>query len=209
MAKTELPEIYSEKPEVPQTPPDNGVKTSAFVVTKKPLRKKIFEFFFNGDIRDVKSYLVNDVIVPSIKETIYDMVTKGFDMLLFNSVGPSPSPNNQKTIVSYNKKYNSNERKSRHHSAESNRKTLSADDQLIFTELGPAKKVLSDLVDILDKYPYATKEDLNTILEQVTGERIPGKFTDNNWGWDNLSKASVDRVRGGYLLNLPAPMHID
>ena len=38
---------------------------------------------------------------------------------------------------------------------------------------------------------------------------MTGDFTDNKWGWDNLSRASTTRVRDGYILVLPRPVVID
>jgi hypothetical protein len=34
-------------------------------------------------------------------------------------------------------------------------------------------------------------------------------FTAEKWGWSDLSKSSIERVRNGWIINLPKPEHIN
>ena len=38
---------------------------------------------------------------------------------------------------------------------------------------------------------------------------VTGEYTDNKYGWDSLGSASVTRVRGGYLVDLPRTRLLD
>lgn len=205
MADPRLPDIYSSKPDkIEEKNLEPVVDPDAYITKKKSLFKKFAEFIFNGDIQEVRTHLLQDVLEPAIRETIFDLVNRGAEMLLFdNTAHPSPIFKKNQTIISYNDYSNKNKQKHYEHNSGSREVTSSDDEELLFKERGAAEKVLSRMVDILETYPYVTKEDLNTILKRT------GKFTDNNWGWDNLSKARVERVRGYYLLYLPAPKHLD
>lgn len=204
MAKTNLPTIYETKPDTPKEKKvEKVIDGDEFVTRRRPLGKKMSDIFLNGDIDDVKSYLVNDVLIPSIKETIFDLVNKGLDMLLFNSTSGRSSSKSNQTYISYNTYSNKDYR---HASDRSNTRKDSVrvdDEELIFRERGPAEMVLERMWSIFREYHIVTKADLNDLLNRT------GNFTDNNWGLTDMSGACVERVRGGYLLKLPRWKHLD
>lgn len=47
---------------------------------KKP---KIFDNFFAEDLKQIKVYIVTDILVPALKDLISNTISKGTDMLLF------------------------------------------------------------------------------------------------------------------------------
>ena len=205
MAQDKLPTIYDTKPDVPKEKVvEHVINGDEFVTRKRSLGKKLCDIFLDGDIKDVKSFVINDVIKPAIKETIFDVVTKGMDMLLFNDGGGRrPSSKSSPTYISYNN-YSKGEPRRSSQQRSYHRQELRADEEeLIFTEPGPAHLVLEKMYAIFEEYHIVTKADLNDILNRT------GNFTDNNWGWTDLNGASVDRIRGGYLLNLPKMKHLD
>ena len=76
-------------------------------------------------------------------------------------------------------------------------------DDIILESRGEAEEVLSHLLELVENYGVASVADLYELVG------ITGSFTDNKYGWTNLSTASVSRVRDGYLLNLPNATPID
>ena len=52
---------------------------------KKGTFTKIKNSIIVGDSRNIGSYLVNDVILPAVKETLFDIIRNGAEMLLFDS----------------------------------------------------------------------------------------------------------------------------
>ena len=55
-------------------------------------------------------------------------------------------------------------------------------------------------------------EEIASILHYMgesVDESVTVNFTDNKYGWKDLSSASVSRVRDGYLLNLPRTVLLD
>lgn len=203
MAQANLPTIYDNKPEAPKEKiVESVINGDEFVSRRRSLGKKIIDVLFNGDIQDVKSYVVNDVFIPAVKETIFEMVNKGLDMVLFGGSSRSASKHSNQTYISYNNYSKRTAPETRQRSVR-RVEERSDEEELIFRERGPAELVLEKIFAIFEEYHIVTKADLNDILNRS------GNFTDNNWGWTDLNGASVERVRGGYLLNLPKMKHLD
>ena len=168
---------------------------------KKSLGKKMAGVFLEDDTKSVWQYLLYDVLIPAAKATISDMVSGGVEMLLFGSTKGRPNRrNNDKTYVSYSSYYDKLSRPTNGNNL--NRARMNFND-IILESRGEAEDVLTHLFDLVDRYGVASVADLYELVG------IAGNFTDNKYGWTNLSSASVTRVRDGYLVNLPKPTPID
>ncbi len=205
MAQANLPTMYETKPDTPKEKKvESVINGDEFVSRKRSVAKKLGDILLNGDAKDVKSYLINDVLIPSVKETIFELASKGLDMLLFGGSTARPSSKSNQTYISYNNYSSQNAHRNSANRGRSRREESRFDDEeLIFREPGPAYMVLEKMMAIFEEYHIVTKADLNDIMNRT------GNFTDNNWGLTDMSGASVDRVRGGYLLNLPRWKHLD
>lgn len=62
-----------------------------------------------------------------------------------------------------------------------------------------ADLILERLGDVIEKYEWATVADLKTMMDESPST------TDNNWGWDDVSHARIERTRDGYVIVLPRP----
>lgn len=166
---------------------------------KKPLSKKLTETFIGEDIDNVSSYIINDVLIPAAKSTIFDMVQGGFEMLLFGERRgySSRSRGNNKSYVSYNNY--SNKRDDRRDISYRDRARHNFDDIILETR-AEAQDVLGGLSDLIQDYDSASVADLYDLLG------VTGNFTDNKYGWTDLRNASIRPVRGGYLVDLPRPI---
>ena len=71
-----------------------------------------------------------------------------------------------------------------------------------YNSLGSANEVLHSMMDIIDKYGYVTVADMYDMSD------LPCSYIDNNYGWLDLSSASILSVRDGYILRLPKPLPI-
>ena len=163
------------------------------VKTKKKngVSKFMSGFIATDDANDIKSYLFKDVVIPTIKKTISDVV----DMILYGRTKHSRTPG---TKVSY-RSFFDEPRETR---------TISRDisaysyDDIILESRGDAEEVLNQLNDLIDMYKIASVADLYDLVG------ISGNYTDNRYGWTNLSNAYVDRTREGYRLKLPRALPI-
>lgn len=144
------------------------------------------------DVEDVKSYIVMDVVVPTIKNTIADVV----NMFLF---GDTSKRNKNRNTVSYSS-YSSSRSGNNNRRVVSNRYNF---DDYYFDSRGEAEEVLDRMDELIDSYGAVTVGDFYDMIG------ITGKYTDNNYGWTNISRASVQRTRDGYSIDLPRVKAID
>lgn len=66
-----------------------------------------------------------------------------------------------------------------------------------------AELILERLFDILEKFEMVTVADFYDLLNEKATPQ------DEKYGWLALRGASIRRVRGGYLIDLPTPEVLD
>lgn len=161
--------------------------------------EKAKQNFLADDIRDVKNYVVSDVIVPTTKNLIVDIVSKGINMLIFGEDRTSNHKNG--SVINYNRL--STGRSDDRRPVARARSTYNYDD-LIFDTRQDAEKVFDRLCDIFDQYGQVSVGDLYDAAGQQT------LSTDFDWGWTNLHSASVERSRdGGFYIYLPRAVELN
>lgn len=176
---------------------------------KESLWTKVSKTIVKDDAKNVGEYLMFDVVIPALKNAISDLVTTGINMFLFGENRPSPNTKRygDKSYVSYNNYYS----KSRYSSGRSyqweedryyGRDRTSQRrkfDQVVVPSRSEAEQILDALVGRTINYGMTSVAD----LYDLSG--VPSVFTDNDWGWDDVHGARIERVREGYLIVMPEP----
>ena len=159
---------------------------------KKSGVSKFVSGFIADDAQSIKSYLFKDVVVPTIKKTITDIV----DMILYG--GKHKSSRTPAARVSY-RSYWDDPRDTR-------REPVTVQpydyDDIILETRGDAEEVLDQLNSMIDTYKIASVADLYDLVG------ISGSWTNNKYGWTNLANADIIRTRDGYQLKLPRALPI-
>ena len=181
--------------------------TGSVVTKKKSLGKKFWETFFGEgeNFSSVSQYVIHDVIVPAIKDLVADTVKGGIEMMLFGDTkGSRTRRDGNRSFVNYGGVNTSRDR-DRNRFTQTNRRARHNFDDIVLESRGEAEEVLSVLVELIDSdYRQATVADLYNLVG------VSANFTDDKWGWTDLSQASVVRARsGGYLLSLPKTVLLD
>lgn len=169
---------------------------------KKPLSKKIAETFMAEDLNDVKSHVFFDVIVPSIKDTLSESIKEAVDMFFHGSGKSNRSRKNKPySRVSYSSYYDrDDDRKSRRSGNVPSREFY----DIVLDSRLEAEEVLDSLRDIIDQYGQASLADYHDLCG------VSGSYTDNKYGWTDLTRANVTLVRGqGYIVDLPKAILLD
>ena len=175
------------------------VKSGAKLRKKNELQK-VAGSIISEDAKSVKSYILMDVLVPAIKDAIEDIVTNGIRMLLRGDTSARRSgPSGGISHISYNKAYDRRDRSS----LDRPRGVMDFDDLILPTRY-EAEEVLRSLDDLIETYRIVSVAD----MYEAAGIR-DFEYTARNYGWKDIRRAEVVRVRNGYWLKMPNVSPID
>ena len=170
-------------------------------IKKKSAMAKIRDMFIAEDADKVGNYILMDVLVPSIKKAIVDIIKSSADMI-FGTKGSQKSTGTTYTYggtpyVSY-----SSTQKQKPDPINVARSQYEVGD-IIFENRADAEEVLSKLDELISAYGQASVADL---CELVTA---PYEYVANKYGWKNIHDAVPIRVSDGYSLRMPRPMPLE
>ena len=174
------------------------VVTGNVKTRKNSEAKKLANVFIAEDISTVKNYIWMDVLVPTIKKAVSDIITNGIDMILYGGHG-RPKNSTGASKVSYSSYYKNEERRS-----EPERYRTYDYDTIEFERRTEAEEVLYRMRDLRNQYGIVRVADFYDLVGVTTGS-----YTDNKYGWTSLNNAEVVRSRGMYVIKLPRAMPID
>lgn len=171
------------------------VVTGVVKTKKKNELRKFADVFVSEDAGNVGSYILMEVLVPAIKKAISDIVTDGIDMILYGSTRKHGRSSNVSN-VSYRSFY---DKRDDRHRPEDNPRTRTGYnyDDIILESRGEAEEVIDQMGALIETYGMVSVADLYDLIGKSCN------YTDNKYGWTNISNAEAIRVRDGYLLKLP------
>lgn len=189
-AQAALPEKRAEK-----------VVTGKVVTKKKSKTNSFVKEIIAEDAGNVGSYIWKDVLIPTIKRTISDIITDGVYILLY---GEARKDGKRSIVdkVSYTPYSNYSNRDRIRNDRYSSSSEYSYDD-IILASRGEAEDVLLRMDEIMATYGLVRVADLFDLVG------VTGNPQDNKYGWTNIRNARVDRVRDGYVIRMPRAMPID
>lgn len=168
---------------------------------KKSAIRQFFDQFIQEDGEKIKSYVLGEVLIPSIKNAISDIITNSINILFYGNAGKYKRNVADRVSYSnyntYNYSYNPTSQQPRH--------TAFMYENVCYSTYSEATDILDRMYEILDTYGVVSVSDLNQLIG------ISGNFTDNNYGWQNLNRNNsyIRGGRDGFELNLPKPTPIN
>lgn len=186
-------QAQEERPKV--EPVASGAK-----IKKKSEFRKFAQNFIADDAERVEGYLFRDVLVPIVKNTIQQLITKGTDYVLYGESG-SGTKSSSVPKVSYGSYYNGSPQ-STSTSTPSKQNTVQFDDIILKTR-PEAEEVRKMLYELLDRYDKVTVADYYDLCQ------ITAPFTANRYGWKDIGNCPVVRCREGFMLSLPRAIALD
>lgn len=174
-------------------------------IKKKTGARRLISMLLADDLPKVKDYVVNDVLWPSLKRALDEIITNGSHMMIWGADARSRNNNMPGSSVSYKYKDYTSYSKAPSQPQESRAERSGFDyEDIVFDYRGDAEMVITQMQDILKRYGIVRITNLYELI---------GKKNDNycvyNYGWTNLDNAKVVRVATGYVLQLPKPYTID
>ena len=187
-------------PAAPEKKPVEKVVAGKVVAKPKSGVAKLAETFFAEDFSKVKDYIIKDVIMPTIKDTIWTIIARGSERMLYGEAGHSPK-NSKLPFINYNGLFKSSAPQTPTVNSSSSQYSV---DNIILEDRGDAEKVLTAMNAHIAEYGEVS---ISTLYEMI-GEPI-GDFMSTRWGWRSLNTAGIMRTsNGGYKLDLPRPVSL-
>lgn len=201
-------------------PPDKKIEkvvTGQVLVRKPSMAKRIKTAFLGDESRNVKEYILLDVVIPSIKDTIVDAVTGGIERMI---LGENARPRNRgyrgpgasvQGHFNYNavssgpyqpppRGMHADPRSRLSHRAEATHDF----DEIIFPSRTDAEAVRAQMFDLLGEFDVVSVAEFLE-LAGITSNN----FMNNKFGWVDLRGTGIHHTRGGYVLGLPPTQPID
>lgn len=166
--------------------------------------KKFIGMFFEEDFGAVVKYLITDVIRPRGKDFLAETFIAGIERAIYGDGARPSSSRNSSSLNTNATNYNK---------ASSVRKVTTdsetpkfAFDDVVLEDRAHAQDLLDTLRGTIGKYGYVRVSELYDILEAPE----LSDFTDNYWGWKDLSNVPIIRLFGGkYTLGFPKPVPME
>ena len=192
-------------------PEVKAVVKTAGVVRKPTVGSRVRETFAGEGARETGAYVFFDVIIPAIKAMMFDTITQGADRILFGGrdvirSGMANAPRGTRTDYNKVSTQNANSRypgrdfdghggRELSKRARSNHQT----GDILLETRGEAEMVLDTMQDLISRFQWVSLPEFYDLVD-VTAE-----FTDEKWGWSNISSAQIRPSRGKYVILLPSP----
>lgn len=198
----------SHKSREASPPPESEDPIEAVVVgkvtrQKQPFYRRATKAVFADDVQNVGEFIATDVLIPAMKNLLYDVVSQGSARVLFGTTrGARARSVGGGSSMSLKTAYHRASEPNGPREVSTSTRTRHAFDMIKLSERGEALDVLDRLTERVDRYGRASVADLYAYLGTTAA------FTDRNWGWTNLDKADVIQKRDGFILDLPDPIDI-
>lgn len=201
------PNSYKYKSEEASREPEKEklkpvVKKGSVVSTKKPFGQKMAETFLSEDARDIKEYVIKDLIVPGIMNAIIDTLRMAF----FGERDRRDErrryddrPYNYSTKYRYGPSSRSSRREDRRYES---------DDKVDY------RHIVLDNKEDADRIVYELRDRIHNTGQACIGDlfdlvEIAGGYTDQHWGWKDERDIRVRRISSGYLIDVAEAIYVD
>lgn len=200
----------------PQLAKQARQRQEAVVSKDQVMRKKQNAFrrvqhrIVEGNSKSLLDYIVDDVVVPTLKSTFVDVISNGADILMYGEPRHGRPTSGATRITRGGRDDNwtpyrniatpSNSRNPIRsgNSAAGLRDKLALDD-FVFTTRTAANDVLDRMSTLIDDYGMVSVLNLYDFCDMTC------PFTYDDYVWTDLSTVAIKPVRDGWLLSLPTP----
>lgn len=198
--------------------PDNSDRPrsqNAVQIKEKSLGQKLTETFVAEDMESVGTYVIKDVIVPAIKDVVFNSITQSLEMIIFGGRSGNISRSRSKP---YNSMYKGVSY------GGGGQKAYSSDvkdvAEISFGSRRLAQEVLNEMQMLMESdYAAVSISDYVDIVERVlreAGEDLSGFKPSRNWaydtkfGWTDMAGVRPQLNRDGrYSLTLPKATRLE
>lgn len=177
------------------------IDKKSVVSKKKKIKNGFLKLFLPEDVEDVRSYIFDDCIIPGIKNAILDVLYMSF-------YHEEPSRRERYGRSDYRSMYRGNSYKRSSSSSRNRKRDRDRDsDHIDYRDIvldyrADAEKIVDELHHRIDDYGYASVADLLDLID------MPGKYTDNDYGWKRKGDIGIKRIADGFLIDVEEAYYI-
>lgn len=196
--------------------PREKIEGVTVVETKPTLGSRFAKAFGGENLKTVGKSVILDVLLPGARDIAFDMIKEGAHRALYpgttsrGTIGQTIAGSvirgvNYSSISSGSKPVIGSQSAVGVTQLTAQEKAQFDFSRLVFPQEAMALEVLEKLHDAIQEFNVVPVADFYDFIGQ-TGNG----FTDLKYGWNpqTFQGAHVRRVRGGFILNLPAPKEI-
>lgn len=182
-------------------PPE--MKENAPAVKVKKKSPGVIDNFVQEEPSYVGQYLIKEIVLPAVKNLIFEMGSNAMSLFLFGETKAPSSLN--RTRYSAVASTGTVRRVSSDDRAYIPAKSISrcSCTSYLFPTKIEAERKLFDLKDLLEEHGVVSVANYLEMLQLDIGPN------DGRYGWYNLDKAFIEPTREGQFLNLPKPQSLD
>lgn len=164
-------------------------------VKKKSEIRKFADVFIADDMSNVKSYIVDNMVVPGVKKLMVGIISTAAEMIFGETGYRRDNRDGRGSYISYGSRYR-NEHDPRSVSAARPRFDYN---DILFESRGEAEAVLRAMWGSIEDYGYVSIADMYDMADLTAPP-----FTSVKYGWTDLREAHVVRTfDGAYIIKLP------
>lgn len=186
------------------------VKSEDVEIVKQNGIKKSARNFLAEDMGNVKEYIIRDIFIPTLKDTIVDIVQNGIEMLVKGDTyggGRRRRRSDRYDRENYNRQYRDYDREYDREERVNRRSDRINEEDFKFRTKAAAKDVLEGMYEILELYPESGVSIAN--LYDLADKTCPNNVLAGAWGWFDLDGARIIRCYDGrWLLDLPRAKYL-
>lgn len=179
--------------------PAKRIITGPVKKKKQSFLKRISSRFFVDDAQSIGDFIIDQVIVPGLKNLFRDTAVGSLDRALYGT-----ARNRGRSMLGERDGFRT--RYDLMGDREPDRRSISREgrarhdfDEIVLGSYEEAVEVIEAMIERLGRYGFVSVADMYTFLG------VTGSHADQRWGWHNLQTADVRQTRGGFLLDLPRP----
>lgn len=176
---------------------------------KKSSLERLVKSFINDDSESVAEFIVYDILIPRIKDMLYEIVTGSSSRILYGGDRARPSKPGYSNTSRYHDSYRGKPSvpwrddipETTRKVARSARSYSSDDVEVESREKG--LEILHDMSNYIELYgdmPVA-------VLNDFCG--ISSEPMDEKYGWTDISRAAVRYIRGKWVIVMPKAEYLD
>jgi len=168
---------------------------------KKSLGRRAFDMF-GGDARNAGEFIVT-ALVEAAKDAVVDGFTGGIERMVFGEASGRRRVRPGGGMFAQNMSMRTNYQQPttiRQPAISARGRANFQFDEILIESRVEGDEIIATLIERIEQFGFTSVRDLYDALG------VESKWTEEKYGWTDLSYARVHRARGGgYLLDLPKP----